>query len=338
MSRLLRRLLIALAVLLVVAGAAVTGAGWAFSRYSGPGPLATTGPVLVPRGTPEVVGQALVDAGVIRDVWSFRIAAYLTREKGPLRSGEFLFPEHASLFATLTILRRGQSVQHKLTIPEGLTAYQIGQIFDRAPVMDGSTPPIADGTLLPETYAYVYGTAREAMVARAKSAMDKQLAAIWAARDPALTLTTPQQLVTLASIVERETARPEERAHIAAVFLNRLKRGMKLQSDPTTAYAASGGHSTNDRGLTRADLDSPNPYNTYYAAGLPPGPIASPGLAAMQAVAHPLASDDLYFVADGSGGHAFAKTLDEHQRNVARWRTLEGHTPAPSPCPAARCG
>jgi len=336
MSRLTKRLLIALAVLVAVLGGSAVGVGFAFSRYSGPGPLAVTGPVLVPRGTPEVVGHALADAGVISDVWSFRIAAYLTNAKGALRSGEFLFPEHASLFATLTILRRGAEVQHKLTIPEGLTAYQITQIFDRAPVMKGEMPPIADGALLPDTYAYVYGTARAGLVVRAKLLMDQKLAQIWAARDPALALTTPQQLLTLASIVERETSRPEERAHIAGVFLNRLKRGMKLQSDPTTAYAASGGKTTNDRGLTRADLDSANPYNTYFAAGLPPGPIVSPGVASMQAVAHPLATDDLYFVADATGGHAFAKSLDEHQRNVARWRAQEGRTSIP--CPAARCG
>jgi UPF0755 protein len=148
------------------------------------------------------------------------------------------------------------------------------------------------------------------------------VAQIWASRDPSLGLTRPEDLVTLASIVEREVSRPEERAHVAAVFLNRLKRGMRLQSDPTTAYAVSGGMTTYDRGLTRADLDRANPYNTYAVSGLPPGPIDSPGLAAMQAVARPLASDDLYFVADGSGGHAFAKTLEDHNRNVAHWRTV----------------
>ena len=325
MSRLVRRLLITLAVLTVISGLAAGALSFAFTRYSGPGPFATTGPVLVPRGTPDVVGAALVNAGVLRNVWSFHIATFLTSAAGPLKAGEFIFPEHVSLYATLVILRRGQQVQHKLTIPEGLTAFQTTQIFDHAPLMDGTTPAFGEGELFPETYSYTRGTAREAVVARAKAAMDKQLATVWASRDPAVALTTPQQLLTLASIVERETARPEERAHIACVFLNRLKRGMKLQSDPTTAYAASGGKTSNDRGLTRADLDAANPYNTYFTPALPPGPIASPGLAAMQAVAHPLATDDLYFVADATGGHAFAKTLDEHQRNVARWRALNPH-------------
>lgn len=336
MSRFARRLLIALVALLLLVGTAGGAALLAFSRYIGPGPLATTGPVLVPRGPPDVVGRALATAGVISGVWPFRVAAALTGKSGALRAGEFLFPEHASLFATLTILRRGVPVQHKLTIPEGLTAFQITRLVDHATALDGAVPTLAEAELLPETYSYVRGTTRAALIGRAKAAMERRLAKIWAGRDPSLSLTTPLQLLTLASIVERETARPDERAHIAAVFLNRLKHGMKLQSDPTTAYAASGGHTTNDRGLTRADLDAANPYNTYFAPGLPPGPIVSPGVAAMQAVAHPAVSDDLYFVADGSGGHAFARTLDEHQRNVARWRALAAHPAAP--CPLARCG
>jgi UPF0755 protein len=318
----MRRLLIVLGVLVLLALAVAGGGLYAIGRYNAPGPLAELQPVVVPHGTPAELAQALSAAGVINGTWAFRLAAALTAHEGQLRAGEFIFPAHGSLFATLTILRRGKEVQHRLTIPEGLTAAQIAEILDRAPALDGDTPVPAEGAVLPETYSYVRGTSRSVLLERGHAAMEKALAQVWASRDPALALTRPEDLLTLASIVERETSRPEERAHVAAVFLNRLKRGMRLQSDPTTAYAVSGGMTTYDHGLTRADLERANPYNTYTIAGLPPGPIDSPGLAAMQAVARPLASDDLYFVADGNGGHVFAKTLEDHNRNVAHWRAL----------------
>ena len=318
----MRRLIVAFAVLLALGVVGFGGFLLAVARYNGPGPLAATRVVVVPRGTPAMVGEALVEAGVVSNEVAFRAAVLATSAKGALRAGEFTFPEHASLFATLAILRNGRAVQHRLTIPEGLTAAQIAQILDRAPSLDGDTPVPQEGEMLPETYAYTLGTTREAMLERGRAAMDKALAQAWASRDPKVTLSAPADMLTLASIVERETSRPEERAHVAAVFLNRLRLGMKLQSDPTTAYAVSGGLSSNDRGLTRANLDTANPYNTYFTPALPPGPIASPGLAALQAVARPLASDDLFFVADGNGGHAFAKTQEDHNRNVARWRAL----------------
>jgi UPF0755 protein len=322
----MRRLLTVVALLVLTAATITGGTLLAITRYNVPGPLAATRTLNVPHGTPGAVGEILAESGVVADALSFRVAAFITSGKGPLRAGEFTFPEHASLFSALTILRSGKPVQHRLTIPEGLTAAQIALLLDRATALDGETPVPNEGEMMPETYAYTFGTSRTALVDRARAAMDRNVSQIWAARTADLPLATPRDLVTLASIVERETSRPEERAHVAAVFLNRLRRGMKLQSDPTTAYAASGGLATNDRGLTRSDLDSPNPYNTYVAPALPPGPIASPGLAALQAVAKPLATDDLYFVADGNGGHVFAKTLEDHNRNVAQWRAL---TPKP---------
>jgi UPF0755 protein len=213
-------------------------------------------------------------------------------------------------------------VQHRLTIPEGLTAAQIVQLVDRADAATGQAPTPPEGMVLPETYSYERGVTRAALIARATAAMSRTLADIWAERAPNLPLAAPLQLLTLASIVERETAKPEERAHVAGVFLNRLRLGMKLQSDPTVIYAASGGAGVLDHAITRAELDRDSPFNTYRVAGLPPGPIASPGLAALEAVAHPAATDDLYFVADGSGGHAFSRTVEEHNRNVAHWRSL----------------
>jgi UPF0755 protein len=318
----MRRLLIAVASLVAVGAAGFGGWMLALDRYHAPGPLTAARIVVVPRGTPATLAEALTEAGVIDGPMPFRIAVIAT--KGALRAGEFSFPEHASLATTLSILRTGRVVQHRLTIPEGLTAAQIAQILDRAPALEGDTEVPGEGEVLPETYAYTLDTTRTALIERAETAMTTALAKIWAERDPTLPLTSPDQLVTLASIVERETSRPEERAHVAAVFLNRLKLGMKLQSDPTTAYAASGGMTTYDRGLTRADLDAPNPYNTYTTPALPPGPICSPGLAAMQATAHPQQSNDLYFVANGTGGHTFAQTIEDHTRNVARWRALNG--------------
>jgi UPF0755 protein len=321
----MRRLLTLLAGLMLLAVLAAGTALFAIARYNAPGPLPATRAVVVPRGAPAALAEQLAEIGVIDGTVPFRVAAFITSKKGPLRAGEFTFPEHASLFAVLTILRSGKPVQHRITIPEGLTAVQIAQIFDRTTALDGDTPMPGEGEALPQTYAFTFGTPRAAVLDRARSAMERALAQAWAARAPGLPISTPQEMLTLASIVERETARPEERAHIAAVFLNRLKRGMRLQSDPTVAYAVSGGLTTSDRSLTRAELDQPNPYNTYTTAGLPPGPIDSPGVASLQAVSRPLASDDLYFVADGTGGHVFANNLDEHNRNVARWRASSAH-------------
>ena len=320
----MRRLLTAFLILLVVAIAVAAGLGYAFKTYNSPGPLAAAKVVVVPRGTPAEIGELLAQAGVIQSTQAFRIAADITNAKGALKSGEFTFPEHVSLFATLSILRNGKPVQHKITLPEGLSVYQMTAILQKAQALDGDVPRFAEGEVFPDTYSFTYGTPRAQIVERGRAEMDKNLARVWDARDPSLALKSPQQLLILASLVERETSRPEERAHVAAVYLNRLKLNMRLQSDPTVAYVASGGQNNAEKGITRAQLETANPYNTYMVAGLPPGPIASPGLASLLAVARPLASDDLYFVADGEGGHVFAKTLDDHNRNVAKYRATLG--------------
>ncbi len=292
-------------------------------RYVAPGPLDATRAVMIPHAGLAEIAATLDSAGVIASPRALRLAAALTESAGPLHAGELAFPAHASLREVLSVLRTARPVQHRLTIPEGLTAAQIAVLLDHADALAGETPVPQEGAVLPQTYAYSYGMQRSALLGRAEAAMQHALARAWDGRAPDLPLTTAAQMLTLASIVERETARPEERPHVAAVFLNRLRRGMRLQSDPTVAYAASGGAATADAGLTRADLDLANPYNTYRAAGLPPGPIDSPGVASLEAVAQPERTDDLYFVADGTGGHVFARTLEEHQRNVARWRAAE---------------
>ncbi len=318
----MRRLVILIVVLALAGGAGLALYSYAARRLIAAGPLAQAQAVTVPHGTPAELGAALQAAGVIADIREFQAATLLTRGDGSLHAGEFAFPAGANLRQVLAILRSGRPVQHRITIPEGLTAAQIAVLLDRAEALVGDATLPAEGAMLPQSYDYERGTARAAIVERASAAMQRALTQVWADRADIAPLTTPQELLTLASIVERETARPEERPHVASVLLNRLRRGMKLQSDPTVAYAATGGLATAERALTRAELDFANPYNTYQVTGLPPGPIDSPGLAALRAVARPAVSEDLYYVADGSGGHAFAKTLEEHNRNVARWRAL----------------
>ncbi len=300
------------------------GAGWYGLRvYDVPGPLPSSRAVVVPRGGLDQVADALASEGVIDSPAALRIAALATRGQGALRAGELEFPQAASLRQVLEILRTGRSVQHRLTIPEGLTAAQVAALLERAPALEGEAVLPEEGRLLPETYLYDRGTSRAALVGRARAAMDRALAQAWAARAKNLPFTAPQEALTLASIVERETGKVEERPRVAAVFLNRLARGMRLQSDPTVVYAASGGLGVLDHGITRAELERDDPYNTYRIVGLPPGPISMPGIASLQAVTQPAASPDLFFVADGSGGHVFARTLEEHTRNVARWREVE---------------
>ncbi len=316
-----------LRILAVLCGAALLlgGAGFLIVRiYDLPGPLRENKAIVVPRGSIEAIAELLAKEGVVGNPTTLHLAALATRGQGPLRSAELAFPAHASLRMVLATLRAGKPVQHKLTIPEGLTALQVVTVLDRAPALEGDTPVPEEGSLLPETYSYELGTARTTVVERAKRAMERAVEQAWANRRGNLApLETPQQMVVLASIVERETSRPEERSRVAAVFLNRLRRGMRLQSDPTVVYGASAGLGVLDHGITRSELDRDDPYNTYRIAGLPPGPISMPGLASLKAVTQPWSGDELYFVADGQGGHVFARTDAEHQRNVARWREYE---------------
>ncbi|EFH13273.1 endolytic transglycosylase MltG [Teichococcus cervicalis] len=316
----MRKFLLALLALLILAGAG--GAWWARGQYLDPGPLAEATPIVIARGGTEQIGQTLAARGVLADVRVFPIAVWLTREEGPLRAGEYLFPAHASLREVLSVLRTARPVQRRLTIPEGLTARQMAVLIGQAEGLTGDTPAFGEGELLPETYAYQWGDNRAAIVRRAGAAMREALDRLWKERAEGLPLASPREALVLASIVERETGQAAERAHVAGVFINRLRRGMMLQSDPTVAYAAADG-GVLDRPISRADLDRDHPFNTYRIRGLPPGPIASPGLEALRATLQPMATEDLYFVADGTGGHAFARTLEEHNRNVARWRAIE---------------
>jgi UPF0755 protein len=321
-----RRLLAGLILMLAVLGAGAYGAfHWAVAQYHAPGPLAEERAVVIPRGAATAtIAERLEEAGVIANARAFLVATWATAEAGPLRAGEFAFPARASLRSVIETLRSGRTVQRRLTVPEGLTVAQILALLEETEGLTGTvvTPP-PEGSLLPETWAYSWGDTRESLIRRMREGMERALAEAWAQRADDLPFDTPREALILASIVERETGVAAERGRVAGVFVNRLRRGMPLQSDPTVIYAVTGGLGVMDRPISRADLDADHPHNTYRNRGLPPTPIASPGRASILAAVQPEATDALYFVADGQGGHVFSRTLEEHNRAVARWRAIE---------------
>ncbi len=296
----------------------------AHDRFVRAGALAETVTVFVPRGLNLIgIADLLAAKGVLDSPLIFVLGVRLSGAKNLLQAGEFAFPAHVSARGAMQILEAGRTVVRRLTVPEGLTTRQVLTLIREAEGLEGDVAaPRSEGKLLPETYHYSRGDARGDMVARMARSMRETLDALWEARDPDLPLKTRKEALTLASIVEKETAVAEERPRIAAVFLNRLKRKMRLQSDPTVVYGLVGEKGSLEGPLTRRDLERKTPYNTYLISGLPPGPICNPGRSSIKAVVHPAETQDLYFVADGSGGHAFAETLAEHNRNVARWRKV----------------
>lgn len=321
-----RALLIVLALLIVVALAG-TGGGylWLRNAYHAPLASASDSVVNVERGqSVNAIARKLQSAGVISSSSVFRFGLRLFGAKKPLRAGEFLIPANASPADVARVLQEGEPIVYKATVAEGLTSAEIVAIVEAEPKLSGkiaSVPP--EGALLPETYHFHRGDSRVGLLDRMETAMETALEGLWDKRLPGLPLASASEALILASIVEKETAVADERPRVAAVFINRLRRGMRLQSDPTVVYGITGGTGPLERSLTRRDLDTPTPYNTYQIDGLPPTPIANPGLASIAAVLNPMETDELYFVADGSGGHAFAKTLNEHNRNVRAWRKLQ---------------
>ena len=299
---------------------------WALWSYQGPGPAAESGDgttVVLRRGSslPEIA-SALERGGVIRSSAIFMSAAQLTGAARDLKAGEYRFGSRASMARVLDDIREGRVLRRSITVPEGFTSEMAAEVLAKTPGLHGEAPVPPEGAILPDTYQYQLGDDRAAILKRMMDARDDVLTALWAQRQAGLPITTPEQAVILASIVEKETGLAEERPKIAAVFVNRLRAGMRLESDPTIIYGVSGGRALG-RGIRLSELTAPTPYNTYLIDGLPPTPIANPGRAALAAVLDPPKTKDLFFVADGSGGHVFAATFDQHRKNVERWREVE---------------
>ncbi|MCT8267564.1 endolytic transglycosylase MltG [Afifella sp. JA880] len=295
-------------------------------RFIADGPLEEPRTVLVTRGSGvDAIAAQLKRNNVIDSPLIFNVGVRLNEAASRLQYGEYLFQPHVSMREVMEILTSGKSILHAVTIPEGLTSQQIVDKLRADDVLVGeieTVPP--EGSLLPETYKFTRGATRQQILEQMERAQDRLLDEVWGRRSPDLPIETPGELVTLASIVEKETGKADERPRVAAVFINRLKRGMRLQSDPTIIYGLFGGAGKpSDRPILASDLEKETEYNTYQISGLPPGPIANPGRAALEAVANPSRTDDLYFVADGTGGHVFSTTLADHNRNVARWRRIE---------------
>ena len=320
MQRLAVRVLTA--TVLSVALIAVGGVLWAWNGYHAAGPLKQPVTVVVPKGTGvQEIAELLRENGVLDNPHLFVLGARYTEMARRMRAGEFTFTAAISMKDAVEHLVSGDLVKRRLTIPEGLLTREVIALVRDTDGLTGSVEsPGVDGIYLPETYFFIFGDSRESVLARMKSGMDAVLAKAWASRNAKIPLKSARHALILASIIEKETGVAAERARVSAVFHNRMRRGMRLQSDPTVAYAVTGGGVSLGRPLTRADLAADSPFNTYRRVGLPPGPIANPGRASLMAAVRPLETKELYFVADGKGGHAFARTLREHNRNVAKWR------------------
>jgi UPF0755 protein len=291
-----------------------------------PGPLQDDKVVNIPsRAGMADIADTLQREGVIdANRWAFIGAVFAMKARSDLKPGEYNFQKSASLRGVIATMVDGKVVQHSVTVPEGLTSEQILARLTDNDIFSGSVREIPrEGTLLPETYKFPRGTTREQVIQRMQQAQKRVVADVWEHRAQDAPVKSSEQLVTLASIIEKETGKADERSRVAAVFANRLRQRIKLQSDPTIIYGLVGGKGTLGRPIKRSEISQPSPYNTYVIEGLPPGPISNPGRASLEAAANPARTRDLFFVADGTGGHAFTETYDQHQKNVARLRTME---------------
>ena len=311
-----------LIVLAIVVGTAVV---LGKQRFDTRGPLAEDKIVNIPRGLGiRDIADLLVREGVIDQPWTFVGGVIVLKARDELKFGEYQFPKQASLHDVISTIVEGKVVLHQISVPEGLTSEQIVQRLLDMDILNGNIREVPrEGSLLPESYKFTRGTPREQVIQRMQQGQRRVLQEIWDHRMADLPLKSPEQLVTLASIIEKETSRPEERTRVAAVFVNRLKQRIKLQSDPTIIYGLVGGKGTLGRPIMESEIRQPTPYNTYVIEGLPPGPIANPGRASLEAAANPARTKEIFFVADGTGGHAFAENYDQHQKNVERLRAIE---------------
>jgi UPF0755 protein len=312
--------------LLAVVGLGAALLGVVLLATLGPGPRARSGSetlVQLPRGSGVAgVASSLKSAGVIRSAFLFQVLARATGAARSLKAGEYVIPSRAPVLAILSDLEAGRTLARSVTLPEGLTSAMIVRQLQAVDWLTGEVEVPEEGVLLPETYRAERGDTRQSVLDRMRADQQALLDRLWAARRPGLPLASPRDAVILASIVEKETGQRDERRRVAGVFVNRLRTGMRLQSDPTVIYAVSRGEALG-RGIRASELASRSPWNTYAYSGLPPTPIANPGRASLEAVLDPLETRELYFVADGSGGHVFAETLEAHNANVARWREVE---------------
>lgn len=316
-------------------------------RFDSPGPLTEDKIVSIPGklGIRDIA-DLLVREGVIDQPWVFVGSVFALKARDELKAGEYQFNRQASLHDVIDTIVEGKVVQHQIAVPEGLTSEQIVQRLLESDILTGNIREIPrEGSLLPESYKFPRGTPREQVIQRMQAAQRRAVQEIWDHRMPDLPLKSPDQLVVLASIVEKETSRTDERTRVAAVFVNRLKQRIRLQSDPTIIYGLVGGRGTLGRPILESEIRQPTPYNTYVIDGLPPGPIDNPGRASLEAAANPARTKEIFFVADGSGGHVFAENYDQHQKNVERLRGIERQQqntaaaapPAPAPnAPAAQ--
>ncbi len=321
MRRLLS-LLVSLAMLALITGAGLLWYGQ--QRFEAPGPATAALEVEIPPGSGlNAIARRLEAAGAIESADIFRLGTRVLRAERGLKAGEYAIAPGASMADILAQLQGGDIIERRVTVPEGLTSLQIVRLLRETPRLTGEIEAIPpEGSLAPETYFFTAGESRADLLARMRAAQVEILDTLWESRAPDLPFDTKEEALILASIVEKETGVSSERARVAGVFVNRLRRGMRLQTDPTVIYGIAGGEGL-DRPISRADLRDRNPYNTYVIDGLPPTPIAHPGRASIAATLNPAGTTDLYFVADGTGGHAFARTLAEHNRNVQRWRRIE---------------
>lgn len=317
-------------VLLVVLGAVGTFGILLSHQFDSPGPLNASRNFSIPKGEGRIAtAQRLEREGIIANRWAF-VAGHIfqtfttTKKNYELKAGEYDIRSGATMRQVLETLAEGKSVLAKLTIPEGLTSQQIAERIAADPNLTGEVTQVpAEGTLMPDTYRFSKGMARQELLDRMQAEQQKFIASIWEKRAPNLPVATMEQAITLASIVEKETGRADERDRVAAVFVNRLRKGMRLQSDPTIVYGIVGGQGSLGRSITRSDIDTKTAYNTYTIDGLPPGPICNPGRPAIEATLNPAVTNDLFFVADGTGGHTFSDTLKEHNAAVQTWRKVE---------------
>jgi UPF0755 protein len=294
-------------------------------RFEAAGPLSADRIVNIPRGSGmRDIADILSREGVIDQSWLFVGGVLVLKAREDLKAGEYEFKAHSSMRDVVATIVEGKVVAHQVSLSEGLTSEQIVARLMQDDVLAGNVKEIPrEGTLLPDTYNFARGITREQMIQRMQQAQQRLVRDIWDHRSPDLPLKTPEQLVVLASLVEKETGKSDERSRVAAVFVNRLKQKMRLQSDPTIIYGLVGGKGTLGRPIMKSEIEQPTPYNTYVIDGLPPGPIANPGRASLEAAANPARTRELYFVADGGGGHLFAESYEQHQRNVTRLRSIE---------------